>query len=152
MDENGHGLDTKAQLSLDCWLQMIRTYDYLQTQVATLLQSHNLSLPQFEVLSSLKAAECPNQQELAQRLQVTKGNLVGMIDRLAERGLVERLQVPGDRRVNRVRITEGGREMFRKAFPEQLGVIEKMMADLDEKELESLQSLLKKLTPAFSKD
>ena len=148
MSENGHiEMTSKAQKSLDCWLQMIRTYDHLQTQVATLLQTHNLTLPQFEVLSTLKGAECTNQQELAQRLQVTKGNLVGLIDRLAERGWVERVQVPGDRRVNRVRITDGGREMFQKAFPEQLGVIENMMADLEEKELDALQGLLKKLTP-----
>lgn len=148
MSENGHAnLTSKAQKSLECWLQMIRTYEYLQTQVAALLQSHNLTVPQFEVLSSLKSAECPNQQELAQRLQVTKGNLVGLIDRLAERGWVERVQVPGDRRVNRVRITEGGRDMFEKAFPEQLGVVEKMMADLDESELKALEGLLKRLTP-----
>jgi DNA-binding MarR family transcriptional regulator len=148
MSENGHApFPPKTQLSLDCWLQMIRTYDHLQTQVAALLQSHNLTLPQFEVLSTLKAAECTNQQELAQRLQVTKGNLVGLIDRLTERGWVERVQVPGDRRVNRVRITNAGREIFQTAFPEQLGVIEKMMADLDQSELETLQALLKKLTP-----
>ena len=148
MSENGHpSISPKAQKSLECWLQMIRTYEHLQTQVAALLQTHNLTLPQFEVLSTLKSAECTNQQELAHRLQVTKGNLVGLIDRLAERGWVERLQVPGDRRVNRVRITEGGREMFQKAFPEQLGVIEKMMAHLDDPELEALQSLLKRLTP-----
>ena len=147
MNENGLVLNTKAKLSLECWLQMIRTYDYLQTQVATLLQSHNLTLPQFEVLSTLKSAECPNQQELAQRLQVTKGNLVGLIDRLAERGLIERLQAPGDRSVNRVRITENGRDLVGKAFPEQLGVIGKMMEDLDEPDLATLQGLLKKLTP-----
>jgi DNA-binding MarR family transcriptional regulator len=147
MNENGHSLRAKAQQSLECWLQMIRTYDYLQAQVASLLQSHSLTVPQFEVLSTLKSAECPNQQELAQRLQVTKGNLVGLIDRLTERGWVERVQVPGDRRVNGVRITDGGRDMFQKAFPEQLGVVEKMMADLDESELQTLQGLLKKLTP-----
>jgi DNA-binding MarR family transcriptional regulator len=147
MEQNGHPISEKAQKSLECWLQMIRTYEHLQTQVAALLQTHNLTLPQFEVLSTLKSAECTNQQELAQRLQVTKGNLVGLIDRLAERGWVERVQVPGDRRVNRVRITEGGRESFQKAFPEQLGVIEKMMADLDANELGTLQGLLKKLTP-----
>jgi DNA-binding MarR family transcriptional regulator len=150
MSENGHNLPQKAQKSLECWLQMIRTYEYLQTQVATLLQTHNLTVPQFEVLSTLKGAECTNQQELAQRLQVTKGNLVGLIDRLTERGWVERAQDPGDRRVNRVRITDAGREIFRKAFPEQLAVIERMMNGLDEAETETLFALLKKLTPCGS--
>ena len=146
MDQNGCPDSAKSKKSLDCWLQMIRTYELLQSQVAALLQTHSLTVPQFEVLSTLAAAECTNQQELAQRLQVTKGNLVGLIDRLTERGWVERLQVPGDRRVNKVRITEGGKEIFHKAFPEQLGVVEKMMADLEETELDSLRGLLQKLT------
>lgn len=124
---------------------MIRTYEYLQTQVATLLQSHNLTVPQFEVLSTLAIADCTTQQELAQRLQVTKGNLVGLIDRLTERGWVERVQVQADRRVNRVRITEAGKDLLHKAFPEQVGAVETMMSGLAEGELETLQGFLKRL-------
>lgn len=144
MDENCPN-SVKAELSLDCWLQMIRTYDSLQSQVAALLQKHGLTLPQFEVLSTLAIADCTNQQELAQRLQVTKGNLVGLIDRLAERGWVERVPVPEDRRVNKVRITVVGKDLFHKALPEQLGAVEKMMSGLDTQELSALEGLLKKL-------
>ncbi|MDB5105543.1 MAG: transcriptional regulator [Fibrobacteres bacterium] len=146
MDENSCPKGEKSKKSLDCWLQMIRTYDFLQSQVATLLQRHNLTVPQFEVLSTLAVADCTNQQELAARLQVTKGNLVGLIDRLTERGWVERLQVPGDRRVNKVRITEGGKEILSKAFPEQVGAVETMMSGLQEEELETLKGLLKRLS------
>jgi DNA-binding MarR family transcriptional regulator len=146
MDENGCPKSEKSKKSLDCWLQMIRTYDHLQSEVASLLQRHSLTVPQFEVLSTLAVADCTNQQELAARLQVTKGNLVGLIDRLTERGWVERLQVPGDRRVNKVRITEGGKELLNKAFPEQVGVVETMMSGLEESELETLKALLSKLT------
>ncbi|MEO6096459.1 MAG: MarR family transcriptional regulator [Fibrobacteria bacterium] len=145
MDENSCPNSQKGKKSLDCWLQMIRTYDHLQNQVAVLLQTHNLTVPQFEVLSTLAVASCTNQQELAARLQVTKGNLVGLIDRLTERGLVERVQVPGDRRVNKVRITDGGKELLGKAFPEQVGVVETMMSGLDEPELETLTGLMQRL-------
>ncbi len=145
MDANGCPESGKSQKSLDCWLQMIRTYDHLQAQVASLLQRHNLTVPQFEVLSTLAVADCTNQQELAARLQVTKGNLVGLIDRLTERGWVERLQVPGDRRVNKVRITDGGKEVLKTAFPEQVGAVETMMSGLQEAELDTLRGLLKKL-------
>lgn len=144
MDENCPKAE-KAELSLDCWLQMIRTYDSLQSQVAIMLQKHGLTLPQFEVLSTLAIADCTNQQELAQRLQVTKGNLVGLIDRLTERGWVERVPVPEDRRVNKVRITIGGKDLFHKTLPEQLGAVEKMMSGLDTEELRALQGLLGKL-------
>jgi MarR family transcriptional regulator, organic hydroperoxide resistance regulator len=145
MDENSCPNSQKGKKSLDCWLQMIRTYDHLQSQVAALLQTHNLTVPQFEVLSTLAVASCTNQQELAARLQVTKGNLVGLIDRLTERGLVERLQVPGDRRVNKVRITEGGKELLGKAFPEQVGVVENMMSGLEETELDTLTAMMQRL-------
>ena len=116
MDKNGCPSAEKSKMSLDCWLQMIRTYDFPDTQVASLLHRHNLTVPQFEVPSTLAVADCTNQQELAHRLQVTKGNLVGLIDRLTERGWVERVPVPEDRRVNKVRITIGGKEILKKAF------------------------------------
>jgi DNA-binding MarR family transcriptional regulator len=131
---------------MDTWLQMIRSYDHLQSQVATLLHSRGLTVPQFEVLSTLAAADCTNQQELADRLQVTKGNLVGLIDRLTERGWVERIQVPEDRRVNKVRITAVGKELIHAVLPEQAGIVEHMMGGLDEAEIVTFRELLKKLT------
>jgi len=134
---------------MDTWLQMIRSYDHLQSQVAALLQSRGLTVPQFEVLSTLATADCTNQQELADRLQVTKGNLVGLIDRLTERGWVERVPCPDDRRVNKVRITEVGKELIHAVLPEQAGIVERMMAGLDETEIATLRDLLKKLTPVL---
>jgi DNA-binding MarR family transcriptional regulator len=145
MDKNG--CTERNRRYMDAWLQMIRSYDHLQSQVAALLQSHGLTVPQFEVLSTLATADCTNQQELADRLQVTKGNLVGLIDRLTERKWVERLQVPEDRRVNKVRITEAGKTLIHSVLPEQAGIVEKMMAGLEEAELETLRDLLKKLIP-----
>ena len=130
---------------MDCWLQMIRTYDHLQSKVATLLQDHGLTVPQFEVLSTLAAAECTNQQELADRLQVTKGNLVGLIDRLTERGWVERVHVPGDRRVNRVTITQAGKTLIEQALPEQASIVESMLSQLTANEVETLRTLHQKL-------
>ena len=148
MDKNHHGDKCKNKQGFDCWLQMIRTYDFLQNQVAASVQKHGLTIPQFEVLSTLAVAECTNQQELADRLQVTKGNLVGLIDRLTEKGWVERQVTPGDRRVNRVRITAHGKQLFDKALPEQLGIVDSMMSQLTKDDLQSLRSLLEKLIHA----
>lgn len=135
----------QARIRLDCWLQMIRTYDQMQNEVATQLQRHGLTLPQFEVLSTLAVASCTNQQELAQRLQVTKGNLVGLIDRLTERGWVERVPDPEDRRVNKVRITADGKILLEKVYPDQLAAVEVLMTRLGQEEVDALKNLLKKL-------
>ena len=45
---------------------------------------------------------------LAEMLDVSFSNATGLIDRMEERGLVERVRVPDDRRVVIVRASEGG--------------------------------------------
>lgn len=135
----------QARKRLDCWLQMIRTYDAMQGEVAVKLQKHGLTLPQFEVLSTLAVSSCTNQQELAQRLQVTKGNLVGLIDRLTERSWVERMPDPADRRVNKVQLTAEGKQVLEKVYPDQLAAVELMMTKLNPGEVDILRDLLKKL-------
>src|SRR5690606_15252315 len=92
------------------------------------------------------SANCANQQELADRLRMTKGNLVGLIDRLSDRGWVEREQVPGDRRVNRVKITAAGLEFIHIVLPEQAKVVQNMFAALKDDDVETLRRLLKKAT------
>jgi DNA-binding MarR family transcriptional regulator len=146
MDHNG--CTERNRRFMEAWLQLIRSYEHFHGRVAALLQSRGLTVAQFEVLSTLAAADCTNQQELADRLQVTKGNLVGLIDRLTERGWVERVQVPGDRRVNRVQITEVGKILIHSVLPEQAKVVESMFSTLNDEEIEMLRGLLKKATRA----
>jgi DNA-binding MarR family transcriptional regulator len=146
MDRNG--CTEKNRRFMEAWLQLIRSYEHLQAQVANLLQSHGLTVAQFEVLSSLAAANCANQQELADRLRVTKGNLVGLIDRLTDRGWVEREPAPEDRRVNRVRITATGKELILSVLPEQADVVQSMLSNLEDGEIETLRFLLEKAMKA----
>lgn len=144
MDHNG--CTEKNRRYMEAWLQLIRSYEHFHGQVAALLQERGLTVPQFEVLSTLASANCANQQELADRLRMTKGNLVGLIDRLSDRGWVEREQVPGDRRVNRVKITAAGSEFIHMVLPEQAKVVENMFAALNDEDVETLRALLKKAT------
>jgi DNA-binding MarR family transcriptional regulator len=145
-----NGCTERNRRYMDAWLQLIRSYEHFHAQVASQLGERGLTVPQFEVLSTLASASCANQQELADRLRMTKGNLVGLIDRLTERGWAEREQVPGDRRVNRVKITEAGKTLIHTVLPEQAKVVESMLSSLNDAEVETLGKLLKKasaLTP-----
>ena len=62
--------------------------------MADVVGAHGMTLPQFDVLATLWHGEGITQQELASRLLVTKGNVVGLIDRLCTAGLVERRADP----------------------------------------------------------
>lgn len=87
---------------------MIRLHQALYSEVATRLRVVGLSVPQFDVLSTLTEREGMSQRELAERLYVTKGNVSGLIDRLVEAKLVERRSIPEDRRSHALYLTAEG--------------------------------------------
>ena len=49
--------------------------------------------------------------ELAQQMHCDNSNITGIVDRLSERGLVERRAAEGDRRVKLIALTDEGREL-----------------------------------------
>src|SRR3954452_3694633 len=72
-------------------------------------QELDLSPPQSIVLRLLD--EPTPIGELAQLMHCDNSNLTGIVDRLSERGLVERTQAGGDRRVRLIALTAEGRRI-----------------------------------------
>ena len=71
------------------------------------------TLPRFDLMSQLeRAPEGLKMNELSRRMMVTGGNVTGITDQLVAEGLVERVDVAGDRRAWRVRLTARGRKLF----------------------------------------
>jgi len=95
------------------WFRMIRLHQMLYNEVASRLRVLGLSVPQFDVLSTLTEQQGMSQRELADRLYVTKGNVSGLIDRLVEAGLVERHSIPEDRRSHALHLTSEGERLAR---------------------------------------
>ena len=83
-----------------------------------------------------------SQQELATRLYVTKGNISGLIDRLAEAGLVERRSTANDRRQHAIYLTEAGRRMAETAIAVQHRWIASTLGRMAEPDLEALEAKL----------
>lgn len=73
-----------------------------------LVQGH-VSMSQMHVLWLLQHHGEMPMSKLAVLLDVSLSNATGIIDRMAEHGLVERARVPDDRRVVLVRPTDAGR-------------------------------------------
>lgn len=134
---------TKPPPELAALLQLLSTYHAVQRRVATLLDGHDVTLPQFDALTQLARADGMSQQELADKLLVTKGNVVGLVDRLSARGWVERAEAPGDRRVNVVRLTAAGHRLVAAALPAQWDLVKELFGGLSAGEREALVSTLK---------
>ena len=113
---------------------------------------HGLEPWEFDVLTSLRRAGSPYQlspgQLLTQTL-VTSGTMTNRIDRLAKRGLVERLPDPGDRRGVLVRLTEEGQDRADHALAALLGQEQAILAELSSAQRGELAGLLRRLTAPF---
>ena len=83
------------ELALKTWVQLARTFTRMARKLDQALETHGLSVPQFDVLATLGFEQGITQQELAQRLLVTKGNICGMIDRMEAERLGRAAARPG---------------------------------------------------------
>ncbi len=131
-----------ADRSLRVWFRLIRLEARMQAAVGERLREIGLSIPQCDVLTTLTEQEGVSQQELATRLYVTKGNISGLIDRLAEAGLVERRPTANDRRQHAIYLTEPGRAIAGRAIAVQRRWIASTLGRMTEADLEALEGKL----------
>lgn len=139
LNEDPRGWEVKV------WVTFARVYTRLERRQSQALAAHGLSLPQFDVLATLWHGEGITQQELAERLLVTKGNVVGLIDRVSAAGWVERRPDPEDRRANRLYLTDAGRQLVCQALPCQAADVRKAFGRLGEDDLRRMHQLLELL-------
>jgi DNA-binding MarR family transcriptional regulator len=80
------------------------------------LDEVSLSPPQAHALFNLSQPQPVSQRELAKRLGYDASNITGIVDRLEERGLVERCVDPADRRVKHLVLTDDVRARVEKVW------------------------------------
>ena len=73
----------------------------------------DLSSAQGDLLSSLNPGESVTMVSLARSLQCHDSNVTGLVDRLEQRGLIERRGDPKDRRVKLIWLTSAGDKLRR---------------------------------------
>jgi len=134
------GLTT--EISIRLWFRLIRLEARMQAAVGERLRHIGVSIPQCDVLTTLSEREGVSQQQLAERLYVTKGNISGLLDRLEDAGFVERRPAATDRRQHSIHLTESGRAMAEKAIAVQHEWIASTLGRLSEADLEGLEAHL----------
>ena len=87
---------------------------------------------------------------LAEMLDVSLSNASGLIDRLEDRGLVERIRVADDRRVVLVRATEPGRAKLVEVEVLKDGMIQSLLDRLDGSQLKRVALALDDVREAAS--
>jgi len=133
--------------ALRLWLRLLACTQLIEKKVRTgLREGFGTTLPRFDLMAQLERhPEGLKMKELSHRLMVTGGNITGITDQLVAEGLVERLEVEGDRRAWRVRLTARGRAQFAVMAGQHEGWIVQAFEGLQPRELEQLHKLLGKV-------
>jgi DNA-binding MarR family transcriptional regulator len=119
----------------------------------TAFADHGIESWEFDVLAALRRAGGDYELSpgrLIKETLVTSGTMTNRVDRLAARGLVERLPDPTDRRGVLVRLTAEGREAVDGAFEALIAAEAELLADLPSKDHKQLAALLRALMQRLS--
>lgn len=137
------------------WFRFLRLETRIRLSVSSRLKAVGLSIAQCDILTTLTEREGLSQQDLAERLYVTKGNISGLIDRLTVAGLVERRTIASDRRSHAIFLTPAGRTAAQKGIEAQGRFVAETlgrMAPADLAEFERLLIASRDLVRANEKD
>ncbi|PZU88479.1 MAG: MarR family transcriptional regulator [Chelatococcus sp.] len=125
------------------WFRFMRLHQRMLGQMTARLRQLGLSIPQFDLLSTLTEGEGISQSELAQRLYVTKGNVSGLVDRLVEAGLVERRAIAGDKRSYAMHLTAEGRRLAEAGIAAQRDYVAATLGLMPSEDLAELDRLVR---------
>jgi DNA-binding MarR family transcriptional regulator len=144
MEARAHSAHPEA---LRLWLRLLTCTQIVEKRVRTRLRERfDTTLPRFDLMAQLeRAPEGLKMNELSRRMMVTGGNVTGITDQLAAEGLVDRVDVQGDRRAYRVRLTARGRKLFNEMARQHESWIVDAFAALSDKEIAVLHKLLGKV-------
>jgi DNA-binding MarR family transcriptional regulator len=144
MEARAHSEHPEA---LRLWLRLLTCTQLVEKQVRSLLRERfDTTLPRFDLMAQLeRSPDGLKMNELSRRMMVTGGNVTGITDQLVSEGLVERIDVEGDRRAYRVRLTAKGRKQFNEMARRHEEWIVDAFAGLTDKDIATLHKLLGKV-------
>lgn len=113
-------------------------------------RSAGLSLAQMNVLMHLHYRGPSEVTNFCEMMQVSPAGASQMIERMVQQGMVQRTEIPGDRRVRLVSLTESGRQVVLDSIAARQAWIEQLVARLSAEEQERIAAALQTLNERAS--
>ncbi|HJU00346.1 MAG TPA: MarR family transcriptional regulator [Actinomycetes bacterium] len=133
----------RTRLANDAWEALLSAHARLMKQFAAEEIWRDLSMREYDVLYTLsKCPEPVRMGELHRHVLLSQPALSRMVDRLVDRGLLERCPDPADGRGVRLSLTEAGRERQRQIGRRHAGSVARALAaELTPDELRQLAAI-----------
>jgi len=137
----------RRHLANDAWEALLSAHAVLMKRFAAEDIWQDVSMREYDVLYTLSKGPEPQRiSDLNRHVLLSQPALSRLVDRLAERGLVERLADPADGRGVRLALTAAGRDLQRQVGRRHArSVARALAAGLDPGELRQLEAICRKL-------
>lgn len=149
MPTSGAAVRSRTALANHAWEAALTAHSVLMKRFGAQDVWAGLSMREYDVLYTLSKCDSPQRiGELGRHVLLSQPALSRLVERLIERGLLERCTDPHDARASQISLTESGR-----AIQRQVGrahgraVAEALTSALTDEELELFESLNAKLIP-----
>jgi DNA-binding MarR family transcriptional regulator len=132
-----------------------RLHRFLDLRLTELLDRYSLHQGEANVLAALRRSGPPYQltpTALSRSLLISSGAMTNRLDRLEERGLIERIPDREDGRKVQVALTPAGRDLIDEAMVTHTEDLEQVFAFVDDDAREQLGGLLRSMLLAFERD
>jgi DNA-binding MarR family transcriptional regulator len=131
----------------EAWAAMRQLLFSQRVDMLAIASEFALSPPQLFALRSLEPDEPAPMSRLADVLRCDASNVTGIVDRLEDRGFVERRAAPHDRRIKHLVLTDAGAAL-RSRIAERMDRPPAGFAALSAEEQRQLRDLLRKVAAA----
>ena len=110
-------LPEEQRVALKLWVTLARAYGALAQQAQDDVRADSLSIGEFAVIELLYHKGPTLLGEIQKRILVSSGGITFLVDKLVDKGLVERRECPDDRRARYAALTREGERHMRRIFP-----------------------------------
>jgi DNA-binding MarR family transcriptional regulator len=131
---------------------LVQCYQAFEAHSAANIRVLSLTPPQFDIIATLGNTSGMTATALGEKTLITKGTLTGVVDRLVERGWVERAAHDSDRRCQMVRLTPAGAALFERVFPAHMAHLAACFAGVSAADHARWQTALRQMGQLFKKE
>ncbi|MGT2866506.1 MarR family winged helix-turn-helix transcriptional regulator [Streptococcus fryi] len=131
---------------LNMYVGLKRLTADLEQVVRKDIARYELSVNEFAVLELLFHKGSQPVQQIKEKILVAASSTTYILDKLCKQGLVKRQINQTDKRITYIHLTESGKDLMSKAFPEHEHVLETYFSNLSDEEVTLFHQLIKTIT------
>lgn len=137
--------------SLGLLFRQLRDAMWAQMERELVRSGHALTFSQFVTIKTL-ARGIASVTDLARAAELNPGAMTRLLDRLAAKGLVERVADPGDRRALHIHLTDAGMSIWREIDQCGQRVHDRAFGDMPQADRDRLLRLLERVRDNLSSE